>query len=427
MNQSELVEAINAIASEKNIKKDFIYEAIINSLEKAYKRKLGEDVDIVVHINKQTGAITVERILEDYTAKEFKADLAAEIPVRYDETSKTYYENVSSEQFNRVAIGVAAQLLKQQIRKAEKEAIVHEYLPSQGEIMYGEVVQTEPRSLLIKVNQTFASVPYSKLISNERYYIGDPITFLAEEIVDDNTSSQIKGSRVGEGFLVKLMELEIPEIMEEVIKIKNVSRRAGYRSKVAIHSDLVHVDPVGACIGPRGSRINAVAHQLNNERIDVCLWDSDLKQFIINAMSPAKVIEILITTDTVDNSTVSASEDEETEVVNYKVAYIVVPDEQFMFATGRHNNNAKLVSQLTHCEIRIISYKKALEAGITITWNGNLTPDSLAELKDNLQKRHSLRPASVVEESNINAIKMKNLQASNAETSSSAITDTDEN
>ena len=420
MEKSRILEAIEMIAQEKNIKKSIILNAIKVGIIKVYEKKMGEDQDLDVVIDKATGEINVWRKLEEHTPEMYKEDIENGLTVVYREDEDAYYENITSDKYNRVAIMSAAQLIKQQLRIAEKEAIVAEYMPSQGEIMYGEVAQVSPNHLLVKINQTLAYIPILKLISNERYYIGDPITFLAEKISNSTTDAQIQGTRISQAFLEKLMELEIPEIMEEVIRIKSIARRPGFRSKVAIACDLANIDPVGACIGPRGTRINAISNQLNNERIDVCLWEPDIERFVVNAMSPAKVIQIALK-QTPSTKTITNDEGEE-EKINFMFneAFVVVPDEQYSLAIGSRSRNCQLTSQLTKCNITVVGYTQALNAGVNITWNGNLTPDSLVELKNRLSNRNFTNTSSSTPPDSTNAVAMKKLQDELAENEATA-------
>lgn len=365
MAELNVKEAIEMVASERNIKPEKIFQAIRKGIIQTYEKKFNSDT--IIHVDFTGEGIDifrVFRVVNEVTNPNEEISIAdVQAKNQNLKIDDEYHEPILSKEFNRLAINMASMIIKQQIRSAEKEAIMEEYLPSKGEIMYGEVVQSEPRFLIVRINQTLARIPSVKLIRNEQYFVGDPITFLAQDVVNDH-DAQIQGSRTDDAFLAKLMEQEIPEVMEELITIKAIARNPGFRSKVIIQSKLGNIDPIGTCIGRRGLRINTISQQLNNEKIDLALWTSDLKGLILGVLNPAKVIMILITNkiSRIDNQAKSDTPPSTTT----PCAYVVVPNEHYFLAVGFKGRTRKLISRVIQAPIYIINYHEAQQVGLKI-------------------------------------------------------------
>ncbi|AHF61351.1 hypothetical protein P344_05835 [Spiroplasma mirum ATCC 29335] len=373
INGAKLLSTIDEIVKEKQINRTIILESIKEGIKKAYEKHFDPEATIIVNIDNQTGQITVQKELK--VVKKVKDDL---LEIGLNEAKKEYgenvtigdtiYEPINSEEFSRLAIIQVGQIIKQQIKEAEKDSIFDEYINEKGNLMSGVVITAEERYLLIEVGRTFAYMPHKNLIFSDHYDVGNQILFLAEDVNKSKNAGQITASRTNNDFLAKLMEREVPEIFEKVIEIKAIARDPGRRSKIAVFSHNENIDPIGACVGTKGSRINKVIEELNDEKIDICIYSLNNKEFIINSLSPVKVISI-VTND------------------KNKEADVVVPDEQLSLAIGKGGSAAKLVAKLTKWKLNIINYSEALTNKTNILWNGNINEEELADLKIKLKDK----------------------------------------
>ncbi|AGM26413.1 transcription elongation factor NusA [Spiroplasma syrphidicola EA-1] len=370
---AKLLTTIEEIVSEKQIPRELILESIKEGFKKAYEKHFDPEAIIEVEIDQQTGQIKVTKELT--IVKKVEDDL---LEVGLNEAKKRFgdnvtigdkvYEDVDSAEFSRLAIIQVGQIIKQQIKEAEKDSIFEEYIIQKGHLMNGIVIAVEEKFVLVEVERTFAYIPAKNLIFSDHYEVGDRILFLAEDIVKSKNAGQITGTRTNNEFLFRLLEREIPEIFEKTIEVKAIARDPGRRSKIAVYSENKNIDPIGACVGTKGNRINKVTAELQNEKIDICIYDENEQQFIINSLSPVKVISI---TTTPEN----------------KEADIVVPDEQLSLAIGKGGSAAKLVAKLTKWKLNIISYSEALNRNLEILWNGNINLGELEELKIRLKDK----------------------------------------
>ncbi|WP_338964177.1 MULTISPECIES: transcription termination factor NusA [unclassified Spiroplasma] len=370
---AKLLVTIDEIVNEKQISRNLILESIKEGIKKAYEKHFDPEATIIVDIDQKTGQIKVEKELT--VVKKVEDDLLEiglkEAKTKYGEqitVDDKVYEPVNSEEFSRLAIFQVGQIIKQQIKEAEKDSIFDEYIAQKGHLMTGIVIAAEEKYLLVEVERTFAYIPRRNLIFSDNYEVGQQITFLAEDIVKSKNAGQITGLRTSNDFLYRLLEREIPEIFEQVIEVKAIARDPGRRSKIAVYSTNENIDPIGACVGSRGSRINKVTAELQDEKIDICIYDDNSQQFIINSLSPVKVISI-------------TTNDEGKE------ADVVVPDEQLSLAIGKGGSAAKLVAKLTKWKLNIMSYSEALTNQIEILWNGNLTSEELTALQVKLKDK----------------------------------------
>lgn len=383
----KLLTTIDEIVNEKHISRELILESIKEGIKKAYEKHFDPEAIIIVDINRNTGQIKVEKELT--VVKKINDDL---LEISLDEAKEKYgknilvnskvYKQINSEEFSRLAILQVGQIIKQQIKEAEKDSIFNEYITKKGCLMNGIVIVVEEKYLLVEVERTFAYIPKKNLIFSDNFKIGQQIVFIAEDIIKSKNIGQITGSRISNDFLYRLLEREIPEIFEKIIEIKVIARDPGYRSKIAVCSIDKNIDPIGACVGNKGIRINKVSDELKNEKIDICVYNDNIKQFIINSLSPVKVISIIIN-------------DKKNE------ADVIVPDEQLSLAIGKNGNTVKLVARLTKYKLNIINYNEAFKKRINILWNGNLTIDELnilqIKLKDKIFKK-----SIIINKKNIN-------------------------
>lgn len=241
---------------------------------------------------------------------------------------------VTPSNFGRIAAQAAKQVVVQQIREAERGLIYEEYLSREGDIVTGIVRRQEAKNVYIDLGRTEAVLLPSEQIITERYEHGDRIKTYITEVKKTTKGPQILVSRTHPGLLKRLFELEVPEIFEGIVEIKAVAREPGMRSKIAVYSRSENVDSIGACVGPKGMRVQAIVQELKGEKIDIVKWDTELKEFIANALSPAKVVSVVIDED-------------------QKAARVIVPNHQLSLAIGKEGQNARLAARLTGWKIDI--------------------------------------------------------------------------
>lgn len=336
----DVLEALNQIAAEKNMEIDYVIETLKSSLVSAAKKKYGDGENIIVNIDRRSGEITmhaVKKVVETVTepmvqisitdAKEIDED--AEI----DDEVEIF---ISFEEFGRNAIASAKQILIQKVREAERETVYNEYAKKVGDLVTGSVQQVDKGSIIVNLGRAEAIIPIKEQITKEKYRQGDRIRALILEVQKSARGPQVVLSRASNAFLQRLFELEVPEIFERIIEIRAVAREPGDRAKVAVVSADERIDPVGACVGVKGVRVQAIVRELNNERIDIVSYHPDPEVFVTRALSPAKVVRI----DTF-------SED--------NTMMIVVADDQLSLAIGKGGQNARLASKLTGWKVNILS------------------------------------------------------------------------
>lgn len=385
-----ILEEIESIAKEKQINPEIIFEALKEGLLKAYEKQVHRELENVhVEVNHEKGTIEIFRTLKvvpKVEDEDLEIALSTVKAKKLDLTIGDEYEElIPSDNFSRLAIFQAIQIVKQSLREAEKNSIYDEFIDKKNTILIGTVESVEEKHALIKIGRAYAYLPKANQIPGEKLSANAPhnhIKFYLEDIIKNKNYGQLLASRTHNGFLGELLKLEVPEFNQlnqegkPVIEIKEIARIPGVRAKVAIISNDSTIDAVGACIGAKGVRIQAISKELNGEKIDVILYDQDIKTFVINALAPAKVISIQI------------------DAKNQQ-ADVVVPTEQFSLAIGKDGMAAKLVAKLTHWKINIISLQKAQEQGNQIAWNGNLKESEYDAFVKELKKKNSARIAQV--------------------------------
>ncbi len=323
--QLEILEALRTIARQKDIPFELILDALANALVIAYKRMPGAAQDARVTIDPDTGDIHVY-------AQE------------YDEEGNLIREwEDTPENFGRIAAQTAKHQMAQRIRDLVREQKFQEFAGREGELVTGIVRQTDPRFLLLDLGQIEALLPQSEQAQGERYEPGSRVRAYITEVRRASKGPQIKVSRTHPDLVRRLFELEVPEILDGTIEIKAIAREPGQRTKIAVKSNVPEKDPIGACVGPRGSRVRAVVNELRGEKVEIVEWSDDPKQLVSNALQPATVKSVEI--------------DEETQT-----AHVVVPDNQLSLAIGREGQNARLVAKLTGLRIDIKSESQVAQA-----------------------------------------------------------------
>lgn len=348
--EKDFTEALKQIERERGISARSVIEVIEGALLGAYRKKmielgkLSEEAEVTLKID--TEHQNEIRIFMHRTVVDHPSDQPGEVSLKEArkkvpeaELGEAHYLEVpiSSQEFGKLATQVAKQAITQKLREAEKKAILEEYRDRIGTLITATVQRLEKSNVVVKLNNKSELVlPPSEQLGADRYRVGDKVRVYLSEIKDTPRGAHILISRTSPGLVRCLFEIEIPEIADGTVVVKSIAREAGYRTKMAVHSLKGNVDPVGACIGSRGSRIHPVIDELRGEKIDVIRWSEDLAVFIAHALSPAKVVEVKLSPDKTE-------------------AHIVVPDDQLSLAIGRDGQNVRLAAQLTQCHLDIIT------------------------------------------------------------------------
>jgi N utilization substance protein A len=337
-----LAKVIEEIEKEKGISKDILIEAIESAIVSAYKKNYTNNIDdIKIDISSDTGEIKVftRKTIVQKASEPLNEISEDDLPISDKEKyniGDTILIETTPKEFGRIAAQTAKQVIVQKIREAERNVIYEKYIDKERDIVTGVVQRIEHGNVIIDLGRTEAILLPNEQIRNEEYYKGKRIKIYILEVRKTSKGPKIFASRTHPELLKRLFELEVPEIHEGLVEIKNIAREAGKRSKVAVYSKDERVDPIGACIGDRGSRIKSIMMELTDEKIDVIRWSDDDKALIANSLSPAKVI------------TVNLFEKE-------KTATVVVPDQQLSLAIGKEGQNARLAAKLTGWKVDIKS------------------------------------------------------------------------
>lgn len=337
---AELLFALNQLEKEKGIDKEILIDAIEQALISAYKRNFGSAQNVEVNIERATGEIRVyalKTIVEEVidTATEMSLEQAKRFGADFEIGDMVEVE-VTPRKFGRIAAQTAKQVVMQRIREAERGLIFDEFSNREEDIVNGVVSRFDRKNIVIDLGRVEAVLPPSEQTPGEKYNVHDRIKIYVINVKKTNKSPQIYVSRTHPGLVKRLLELEVPEIADGTVEIKTIAREAGSRTKIAIYSRNENVDPVGACVGQRGSRIRAIVDELKGEMIDVIKWSSNAEEYIAASLSPAKVLQVSL--------------DEES-----KVARVIVPDFQLSLAIGKEGQNARLAAKLTGWKIDIKS------------------------------------------------------------------------
>ena len=373
--------AVENLSKEKGIDKDVIYDAMELALTSAYKKNYHSLSNVRVDINRETGEIkifsyktvvfneeyekedgVVEKEIitdEDGNEKEVEKEFYFDdrIHITLEDARKqvpgiqvgeTIEKEVTPKDFGRVAAATAKQVVVQKIREAEREIINNEFSDKQDEMMTGMVAMEDVRNYYVDLGRTQGILPKSEIIPGEIIKMGSSLKVYVTKVENNSKGPLILLSRKHYGFVKRLFELEIPEINEGIILVYSVARDAGNRTKIAVYSENPNVDPVGACIGEHGSRINRIISELNGEKIDIVKYEADEARFIENALSPARNLHVFVTDE------------------KKKEALVVVDDDNLSLAIGKKGMNVKLAARLTHFKIDVETIEQAKEKGISI-------------------------------------------------------------
>ena len=328
------------LEEEKGIKPEVIKEALESALTLAYKKNYDQAQNVEVVFDEKTGEIKVYSVKEvvevNYDSTlEISLEEALKINRAY-EIGDTIKFEVTPKDFGRIATQTAKHVVMQRIREAERDIIYEEYIDYEDEILTGTVERTDQRNVYVNIGRVEAILPASEQIPTEEFQMEERIKVYVAKVERTSKGPQIVISRAHPDFLRRLFEQEVPEIYDGIVEIKSIAREAGDRSKVAVYSHEANIDPVGTCVGPRGSRVQSIVSELNGENMDIVEWNEDPAVFIRNAMNPAEVLEV------------DFNEDDHTCIV-------VVPDSQLSLAIGKRGQNARLAARLTGYKIDIKS------------------------------------------------------------------------
>ena len=358
----ELLEALDLLEKEKNISKAAILEAIENSLISACKNNFGTADNVKVSVNPNTcdySIIQAKEVVDTLGSKPTIEDKATKISLADARMQNpnlsigdTVLVPVISKEFGRIAAGVAKNVILQKIREEERKVIFNDYYMKERDIVSGVVTRFMGKNIAINLGRIDAVLAESEQVKGEELKLGDRLKVFVLEVKDNPKGPRISVSRTHPEFVKRLFESEVPEIRDGVVEIKSISREAGSRTKIAVCSHEADIDPVGACVGVDGVRVNAVVEELRGEKVDIVNWDENPGYLIENALSPAKVIAVVA--------------DEET-----KEADVIVPDYQLSLAIGKEGQNARLAARLTGYKIDIKSESQAREMGVFDSLDGS--------------------------------------------------------
>lgn len=347
----EILLLAEALASEKNVDTEVVFSALEFALASAAKKKTErENMDVRVVINRNTGDYSSFRRWlivadEDYTYPNIQKtieEIQEEFPGTTLQIGEYYEEPIENVEFGRIGAQTAKQVILQRIRDAEREQILNEFLQRKDSLVLGKIKRVERHGAIVEIGRLEALLPRDQMIPRENFRNDDRVRALFLRVDQIGNRSQVILTRTSREFLLKLFEMEVPEIEDGLLEIKEVTRDPGLRAKIAVKSNDARIDPQGTCIGVRGSRVNAVTEELAGERIDVVLWSPETAQFVINALSPAEVTRILI--------------DEDHHSVD-----VIVAEDQLALAIGRGGQNVRLAAELTGWQLNIMTVDEAQE------------------------------------------------------------------
>ena len=360
----EMIEAVAALAKEKNISKELLFSAIEEALKSAYKNNFSKEygmppsnANVRVELNRETGAV---RLYARKTVERWPTDEATEISIEEAQAIQPSYQQddiveveVTPDNFRRVAAQTAKQVIVQKIREAERGKVYDDFIEKENEILTAIVhsVDPETKDVYVELGKTEGVLEPSQQMATDVYAPGERFKVYVLEVVADRRLArpgakhgpQVSVSRIHPGLVKRLFELEVPEIADGLVEVKSIAREAGSRTKLAVAATEENIDPVGACVGPRGARVGAVVDELHGEKMDIVVWSDDPCKFIASALSPSDVVSVTVLPGAL------------------KACRVVVPDDQLSLAIGKEGQNARLAARLTGYKIDIKSVSQAKE------------------------------------------------------------------
>jgi N utilization substance protein A len=346
---SELLDALTILEREKGISRDVLIDAIEAALVSAYRRNFNQAQNVRIDLNLQSGSMRVfarKEVVDEVFDPRLEISIADARNINPNYVVEDVVEmEVTPKDFGRIAAQTAKQVVTQRVREAERGIIYSEFIDREEDIMTGIVQRLDSKFIYVSLGKIEALLPVNEQMPNERYKPHDRIKVFITKVEKTTKGPQIFVSRTHPGLLKRLFEIEVPEIYDGTVEIKSVAREAGDRSKISVHSDNNEVDPVGSCVGPKGTRVQAVVNELKGEKIDIVKWSDNPVIFVANSLSPSKVLDVMVNE-------------------NEKATTVVVPDYQLSLAIGKRGQNARLAAKLTGWKIDIKSETEARELGI---------------------------------------------------------------
>jgi len=346
---NQLFEAIDYLEKEKGIDKEILLEALEAALISAYKKNFKSASNVRVDLDVDEGKMrvyarkTVVEEVEDHQ-EEISLDEALDIDPNYVLDDIIEVE-ITPKDFGRIAAQAAKQVVTQRVREAERGVIFEKYVDREEDVMTGIIQRKDRRFIYVNLGKIEAKLAEAEQIPTEEYHIHDRIKVFVTKVENTSKGPQIFISRSHPDLLKRLFEMEVPEIFDGIVEIKSIAREAGDRSKISVYAEDPEIDPVGSCVGQRGQRVQAIVDELNGEKIDIIEWSEDPVVYVSNALSPSKVIDVLV------------NEEE-------KSTTVIVPDYQLSLAIGKRGQNARLAARLTGWKIDIKSETNAIKEGI---------------------------------------------------------------
>lgn len=347
--KSELLDALELLEKEKGISRHVIIEAIEAALIASYRKNFNQVQNVRIDLNLEDGQI---RVLSRKEVVDVVYDSRLEISLEQARMINSNYqlndvveEEVTPKDFGRIAAQTAKQVVTQRVREAERGIIYSEFIDREDDIMTGIVQRLDSKFIYVALGKIEAILPTNEQMPNESYKPHDRIKVYLTKVEKTPKGPQILVSRTHPGLLKRLFEIEVPEIFDGTVEIKSVAREAGDRSKISVYCANPEIDPVGACVGPKGARVQAIVNELKGEKIDIVKWSEDPVVFVANALSPSKVLDVIVNEEA-------------------KSTTVVVPDYQLSLAIGKRGQNARLAAKLTGWKIDIRSETEARNQGI---------------------------------------------------------------
>ena len=353
MDNQAFIKAVKNIAKEKGISEDVIWNAMQLALITAYKKNFNAQTNVQVDINQETGKIKIvslKTVVEEVNDNYLEINLEEAKKVNPEsKIGDVLEEEVTPQDFGRVAASTAKQVVTQKVREAERESIMSEFNDKQEELVVGLVSREDASNYYIDLGRAHGILPKTETIPGENVVMGSSIKVYITKIENTSKGPRIMLSRTHYGFLKRLLELEVPELQEGIVVLYSIAREAGVRSKIAVYSENVNIDPIGACIGEKGERIQRIIEELNGEKIDVIKYDKDPIIFIKNALSPARDIKVYITKK------------------REQLALVIAEGDNVSLAIGKKGQNIRLAARLTKYKIDLKTSEQAQLAGINFS------------------------------------------------------------
>lgn len=367
---ADFILALNEIEREKGIPKSVIFDALKKALEKSYEKNFNDKANVIVEIDEESGKIDVFSLLdvvEDVhdPVTEILLDSARNMQAGV-KVGDVIRKPVTPKDFGRISAQTARNIVIQKIKDAEREVVYNEFADREKEMITGTVQRYERNNVYINMGRTEGLLPLSEQVPGERVVANQRMKLFIQEVRNSPKGPQIVLSRANPGLVIRMFETEVPEISDGVVEIFSIAREAGSRTKIAVFSRDENVDPVGACVGFKGARVRAIVDELGGEKIDIIVWDKDIRTFIANALSPSKVTRVIV---------------KEKE----KTALVVVPDDQLSLAIGKEGQNARLAAKLTGWKIDIKGESFVTEEELAEDVPVSLTPSDFFDAIHELQ------------------------------------------